>query len=113
VNMLSSVAHGVRTSLGLLRRVRRPVVSSANTSWFSSKDESGTAPTTPMRQHQKYRDSRIAKMEEVLVIEDEEELQPQWKALEHRITKRANKPKGTVRSGRGKRHPSAWDAENV
>ena len=47
------------------------------------------------------------------VIEDEEELQPQWKALEHRITKRANKPKGTVRSGRGKRHPSAWDAESV
>ncbi len=111
--MLSSVEQGVRMSLGPLRRVGRPVISCANTSWFSSKDESGTAPTTPMRRHQNYRNSRMAKMDEVLVIEDEEELQPQWKALEHRITKRVNKPKGAVRSGRGRRHPSAWDAENV
>ena len=78
-----------------------------------TKNESEMVNETPMRQHQKYRTSKMAKSEDVLVIEDEDELQPEWKALEQRITSRAHKPKGTVRSGRGRRNPSAWDAENV
>ena len=78
-----------------------------------TKNESEMVNETPMRQHQKYRTSKMAKSEDILEIEDEDELQPEWKALEQRITSRAHKPKGTVRSGRGRRNPSAWDAENV
>ena len=67
--------------------------------------------TTPMKDHFKYRDAKQNSNDEILEIDDDDDLQPQWKALEHRITKRVHKREG--RSGRSKRSPSAWDAEHV
>ena len=47
-------------------------------------------------------------------IEDEEELQPHWAAMEKRVIFRKLKPKdGENKAVRGRRLPSAWDHENV
>jgi len=49
-----------------------------------------------------------------LVVETDEELQPQWRALESRVNNRASRPrKEGVPTGRGPRRGSAWDHENV
>ena len=46
-------------------------------------------------------------------INSDEELQPQWRAMENRVKMRKSVPKGEGPSGRGVRRPSAWDHENV
>ena len=48
-----------------------------------------------------------------MVIDDDEKLQPQWKSLETRILMRKTNKVGEAPRGRGKRHGSAWDANNV
>lgn len=46
------------------------------------------------------------------VVETDEELQEEWRALERRVSNR--KPRNIdTRSGRSKRNSSAWDAENA
>ena len=66
---------------------------------------------SPLKKHFDYRNTKMNKIDEISEIDDENDLQPQWKALEHRITNRIHK-KGGV-SGRSVRRSSAWDAECV
>lgn len=47
--------------------------------------------------------------EELTIIDREEELQPQWKALESRVNNRRTKKIGDGPQGRSPRRPSAWD----
>ena len=55
-----------------------------------------------------------AEKEPPLVVNNDEELQPQWRALENRVNKRVSRPRveGSP-SGRGPRRGSAWDHETV
>lgn len=77
----------------------------------SEKNEDGQRPSTPLKEHFEYRNAKVNRVDDVVEIDNDEELQPQWKALEHRITRRIHKKEGL--SGRSKRNSSAWDAENV
>jgi hypothetical protein len=101
-----------RIAVSVSKLVRRTSTSSHNrfVSAGSSKDVDVTLPSS-LKEHVEYRNAKINKIGEVVEIEDDDELQPQWKALEHRITRRVHKKDG--RTGRSARHPSAWDAENV
>ena len=47
------------------------------------------------------------------IVVDDEALQEEWKAMERRVAHRKLRPKdGSGPTGRSKRNPSAWDAEN-
>lgn len=48
-----------------------------------------------------------------LDVSSEDELQPQWRALENRVNNRKSKKKGEGPSGRGPRRSSAWDHDTV
>ena len=75
-----------------------------------SSEKNGEA-STPLKDHIEYRNAKVNRVEEILDIDNDDELQPQWKALEHRISRRMHKKDGL--SGRSKRNSSAWDAEHV
>ena len=47
------------------------------------------------------------------VVTTDEELQPQWRALENRVSSRRSRVVGTAQQGRSPRRGSAWDHECV
>lgn len=81
-----------------------------STSVMRSEKKDG-APSTPLKDHFEYRNAKVNRVDDVIQVDNDDELQPQWKALEHRITRRVHKKGGP--SGRSKRNSSAWDAECV
>ena len=46
-------------------------------------------------------------------VTSDDDLQPQWRALEHRVNQRKTKKIGEGPRGRSPRRPGAWDHESV
>ena len=55
----------------------------------------------------------INKLEDKVIIEETEELQPHWAAMERRVKRKVPKLPGEGPQGRLNRRNSAWDAEYV
>lgn len=54
-----------------------------------------------------------SKFGEKVIIEETEELQPHWAAMERRVKQKVSKLPGEGPQGRSNKRTSAWDAEYV
>ena len=66
---------------------------------------------TPMSEHMDKTRKRYEHEPENITTDDE--LQPQWRALENRVNNQRSLKVGEGKSGRGPRRASAWDHEHV
>lgn len=67
-----------------------------------------TRPSAPLPAVDASREERV-----LMIPEDDEQLDPHWRAMESRVKSRRTKKVGEGPRGRGTVRPSAWDHEHV
>ena len=80
---------------------------------MSSKSQNNMGESNKGTKSINYSEERIRSKFGEKVIEETEELQPHWAAMERRVKQKAPKLPGEGPQGRSNRRTSAWDAEYV